>query len=189
LKAGGENPEPPQMPSRRPPSSDPSLWQKAASLASRAHRHQVRRDGVTPYAAHPTRVAMTVAVLFGEKDPVVLAAAFLHDCIEDTLVDYDEIHEAFGREVAGLVSVLTKDRRMGEPAREADYERRLRKGPWQARLIKLADVYDNILDAWSAEALANALDRAERMLAITRGEARLRRARSALEALVRRHRD
>ena len=42
---------------------DPNLnppWQKAASAAARFHRHQFRKDGATPYVAHPFRVAMTV---------------------------------------------------------------------------------------------------------------------------------
>ena len=44
-----------------------------ASLAARAHRHQVRRDGRTPYIAHPVRVTLTVACTFGFTDVEILS--------------------------------------------------------------------------------------------------------------------
>lgn len=129
----------------QPPSGE--AWHRALSFAARAHEHQKRKDGVTPYAAHPARVAMTVAVVFGETDPDVLAAACLHDVIEDAGVDYDELAEAFGERVAGLVAALTKDATLPEADREAAYDRRLAAAPGEARLIKLADVYDNAVDS------------------------------------------
>lgn len=122
-------------------------WQRAASFAARAHEHQVRKDGRTPYFAHPARVALTISTVFGCGDDTVLAAAFLHDTIEDTKTDYDEIKDEFGPEVAGIVAALTKNMAMEERAREADYERRLAAADWRARLIKLADQYDNFSDA------------------------------------------
>ena len=54
----------------------------------------------TVYAAHPTRVAMNVAVVFGCDDPAVLAIALLHDTIEDCSTDYEDLAGAFGDEVA-----------------------------------------------------------------------------------------
>ena len=83
-----------------------SLWQEASAFSARVHRHQKRNDG-TPYASHPTRVAMTIALVFGFDDPEILAAAFLHDTIEDCDVDYDEILEHFGRNVANYVAAMT----------------------------------------------------------------------------------
>ena len=77
---------------------DTPMWQSAASFAARAHRGQLRKDGATPYAAHPTRVAMTVAFLFGFDDEEILVAALLHDVIEDTTVDYDDLLGHFGEE-------------------------------------------------------------------------------------------
>ena len=79
------------------------LWQRAASFAARAHAGQVRKDGVTPYFAHPVRVAMIVREVFGCDDEVALAAAFLHDTIEDTRTDYDDLLGAFGPRVADCV--------------------------------------------------------------------------------------
>lgn len=123
------------------------LWQEAASFAARAHEGQKRRDRRTPYAAHPFRVALTIRDLFGCDDEVCIAGALLHDTIEDTPVDYDDIEDGFGREVADVVAAMTKDMRMQEPAREVAYDQQLRSAGWRAQLVKLADTYDNLLDA------------------------------------------
>lgn len=122
------------------------LWQRAAGFAARAHRHQVRKDGVTPYFAHPCRVAVTVGVLFGETDEQALAAALLHDVIEDGETDYDELADEFGDLVAQVVSALSKDARLPESEREPAYDAQLARADWRARLIKLGDVYDNLSD-------------------------------------------
>ncbi len=160
-------------------------WQDAAALAARAHRDQLRRDGRTPYFSHPVRVTLTVAAVFGCSEPTVLAAALLHDTLEDTRVDYDDLLKNFGREVAEIVSCLSKDKRMIETEREAEYDRRLAAGPWQARLIKLADVYDNLADSASAEELLPVLDRARRAIRIAADDPRLARAVEALCGAVR----
>ena len=65
-------------------------WQRAAKLAAKYHQHQLRKDGATPYICHPIRVALTVRQEFGEDDATLLAAALLHDVIEDTTCDYDD---------------------------------------------------------------------------------------------------
>src|SRR5712671_6096092 len=122
------------------------LWQQAASFAARAHLNQVRKDGSTPYFSHPARVAMTVAHVFGCEDEVVIAAAFLHDTIEDTQTDYDDIEEHFGKPVADCVAALTKNMILPESRREKDYYERLRRADWRARLVKLGDAYDNYCD-------------------------------------------
>ena len=57
----------------------------AVSFAARAHQGQFRKDGRTPYASHPTRVCLVMRCVFGVEDPEVLAAAVLHDTIEDTI--------------------------------------------------------------------------------------------------------
>ena len=121
-------------------------WQRAAGFAARAHEHQKRRDGKTPYVSHPFRVAMTVRDVFACDDPVCIAAALLHDTIEDTGTDYDEIAEGFGADVARCVAALTKNMSLPEKAREKDYDARLAAADWRARLVKLADQYDNLSD-------------------------------------------
>lgn len=123
------------------------IWQKAASFAAHAHRNQIRKDNRTPYFAHCVRVAFTVRDVFACEDHVAIAAAFLHDTIEDTTTDYDDLAERFGPEVADCVAALTKNPTLPEHLREPAYDSGLAAASWQARLVKLADVYDNFHDA------------------------------------------
>ena len=153
------------------------LWQQAAAFAARAHRDQVRRDDETPYVSHPVRVAMTVACLFGFNDEIILAAALLHDTIEDTTVDYDDLFQQFGKEVADIVAALSKDKRMVEPAREKAYDNQLAAAPWQARLIKLADVYDNLRDCTTPASQRRQMKRVHRALKLAAHDAQLAEAR------------
>ena len=146
--------------------TDTPLWQHAASFAARAHSNQVRNDKRIPYFSHPARVAMTVAVRFGCSDETTLAAAFLHDVIEDTTTDYDDLLEHFGREVADIVACLSKDPRVVEPERERLYDEQLAAGPWQARLVKLADVYDNLADADNHGTRHSMLGRVDRAISV-----------------------
>lgn len=143
---------------------DALLWQSAASFAARAHRHQTRRDGKTPYVAHVFRVAMTVRDVFGCDDRVCVVSALLHDTIEDTGADYDDIAKAFGADVARCVAALTKNMALPEHEREAEYDARLARADWRARLVKLADQYDNLCDMCEDDAAfcARATARAER---------------------------
>jgi (p)ppGpp synthase/HD superfamily hydrolase len=125
------------------------MWQEAVSFAARAHAHQVRNDGRTPYVAHVVRVALTVRDLFGCADEAALCAALLHDTIEDTGTDYDDVLTGFGREAADIVAAVTKNMALPEEPREREYDARLAKADWRARLVKLADTYDNLCDVWS----------------------------------------
>lgn len=122
------------------------LWQRASAFAARLHAGQFRKDDRTPYASHPARVAMALTMVFGCDDPSTIAAAYLHDTIEDTPADYDDIAEGFGAEIADIVAALTKNMILQEEVRERDYDDRLEQGDWRARLIKLADCYDNLCD-------------------------------------------
>lgn len=122
-------------------------WLEAIAYAARQHRHHVRRDGQTPYVSHVFRVMMITRDVFECEDEVALLAAALHDTIEDTPADFDDIERRFGAEVARCVAVLSKNMLLPEAEREPDYDRRLAEGPWQGRLVKLADVYDNLVDS------------------------------------------
>lgn len=118
----------------------------AAAFAARAHQHQVRKDGHTPYVSHVFRVCLVVRHTFGFDDPKMLAAALLHDTIEDTATDCDDIIEQFGVEVARWVAALTKDMRLPHDQREDAYVKVLAEAPWQVKALKLADLYDNLGD-------------------------------------------
>src|SRR5947199_323790 len=73
---------------------------EAIAFAARAHQGQMRKDGKTPYASHVFRVCLILRQVFGIDDPTALTAAVLHDTVEDTTTDYDELKEEFGEEVA-----------------------------------------------------------------------------------------
>lgn len=165
------------------------LWQRAASFAARFHHGQLRKDGKTPYIAHPFRVAMTVRDVFGVDDPVALAAALLHDVIEDTTADYDDVEEHFGSEVADVVAALTKDMRKPNDLREEEYDRQLAAAPWQARLIKLADVYDNVSDCPEDRMRKKAVEKAIRAIRHAGSEPQLKAAAREVERLLSRFSD
>lgn len=122
------------------------VWHRAVGLAARLHAGQMRKDGKTPYVAHPYRVAMIVREVFGCGDEVCLAAALLHDVIEDTPGDFDDVASCAGVETARVVAALTKDMRLPEAERERVYDETIAGGCWRTKLLKLADCYDNLLD-------------------------------------------
>jgi guanosine-3',5'-bis(diphosphate) 3'-pyrophosphohydrolase len=117
------------------------------AFAGRAHRHQLRKDGLTPYVSHAFRVCLVVRHVFGIDDPQVLMAAVLHDTVEDTTTDHDDVAEHFGKEVADWVALLSKDKRLGEAEREQAYCAQLAAAPWQVKVCKLADIFDNLMDS------------------------------------------
>jgi (p)ppGpp synthase/HD superfamily hydrolase len=170
------------------------LWQEAAAFAARAHRHQIRKDGKTPYVSHVFRVAMTVSQVFRCDDDAAIAAAVLHDTIEDTTTDFEDICERFGEEVAGVVAAMTKNMALPEDEREAEYDARLARADWRARLIKLADTYDNYSDActfedaWQVERRRENHEKCLRAIALgkpdTRSNPVMARAVAAVEALI-----
>jgi len=119
----------------------------AIAFAARAHHGQMRKDGRTPYVSHAFRVAAIVRNVFGFDDPRMLATAVLHDTVEDTTTDFDDLEREFGSEIAKWVAFLSKDKRLQEEPREYEYMEMLKVAPWQVQVCKLADVYDNLLDS------------------------------------------
>ena len=152
-----------------------TLIRRADAFAARKHRTQFRRDGVTPYVEHPRGVMRIVRDEFGVTDPKVLAAALLHDTIEDTTTDYDEIREEFGKRVADIVAVLTKDKRLPEKRREDEYFGGLARAPLATKLCKVADTLHNLRDTDEAHR-RKALGKGRRLLRIFRKSRGLERA-------------
>jgi guanosine-3',5'-bis(diphosphate) 3'-pyrophosphohydrolase len=120
---------------------------EAGAFAARAHRHHLRKDGETPYVSHVFRVCLIVRHAFGIDDSTVLIAALLHDTVEDTTKDFDDLQEQFGDQVAQWVAALSKDKRLPEQEREKAYEAQLGGAPWQVQICKLADIFDNLMDS------------------------------------------
>ena len=161
------------------------LFHRAVSFAARAHRHQLRKDGATPYVAHPVRVAFTLLTIFGIDDEQALAAAALHDTIEDTTTDFDDLAAEFGPEVARFVAALTKDARLPEEEREKTFFEVLDRSPWQVRGIKMADSYDNVLDGGNKISPEKTLAKAKKALALGKGrEPQLGKGAEALALLI-----
>src|SRR5215471_4377259 len=119
---------------------------EAIAFAARAHRGQLRKDGETPYVSHVFRVCFVLRDVFGIDDRRTLMAAVLHDTIEDTTTDFDDLQEQFGAEIAGWVATLSKDKRRVWDEREAVYEKQLAQASWQVQVCKLADIFDNLTD-------------------------------------------
>ena len=84
----------------------------ALAFAAKHHDRQVRKGTKLPYLTHPANVAIILSRYGRDNDTVV--AGILHDVIEDTAHDYDDMLDDFGREVADIVACLTKDMRLVE---------------------------------------------------------------------------
>jgi len=117
----------------------------AKKFAKKKHEGQFRKDGKTEYWKHLEQVVKLLEKI-GIKDKDILCAGWLHDTIEDTDTDFDNINEKFGKNVAIIVTSVTKDTRLIEKQREKNYILQLKKASWKAKIVKLADVVANIAD-------------------------------------------
>jgi (p)ppGpp synthase/HD superfamily hydrolase len=123
-----------------PSPAETGVWQEAAVFAARAHRGQTTPGTIDPYFSHPARVAMLVSVNFGSSEPAILATAYLHDVLEKSSVTSSELQRSFGSQITDWVEWLSKNHKKSR----GEYWKRLEQAPWQARLIKLADVLDHL---------------------------------------------
>jgi len=119
------------------------LVRRAYAFAEHAHRGQRRKDGQA-YISHPVRVARVLASLGYAEE--VLAAALLHDVVEDTPATLAEIRQAFGARVAELVACVSEDPALVGAARKHAYRERVRVAPHDARAICAADKVCNLDD-------------------------------------------
>lgn len=90
-----------------------TLLDRAIIFAAKAHAGAMRRDGHTPYILHCTEAAAIAATL--TLDPEVLAAAVLHDVVEDTAVTQEALETQFGSRVASLVQAMSENKRPNLP--------------------------------------------------------------------------
>lgn len=87
------------------------LLDKAICFAARAHAGQVRKGTTTPYIFHPLEAATICATITDDEE--VLAAAVLHDVVEDTDTTIGQVEAEFGPRVAALVAGESEDKREG----------------------------------------------------------------------------
>lgn len=123
-----------------------TLIEKADTFALAAHSAvgQVRKYTNEPYINHPREVAQLVASVGGSD--VMVAAALLHDVLEDTMVSYGVVEDVFGSTVARLVGWLTdvsKPEDGNRAARKAIDRDHIASAPPEAKTIKLADLISN----------------------------------------------
>ena len=86
---------------------DIALVHDACDLAEEAHKPQKRKSGA-PYILHPLAVALIVLEEMRQHDSAIVAAALLHDVVEDTPYTIEDIRDRFGDDVAFLVGAVTK---------------------------------------------------------------------------------
>ena len=143
--------------------------QTALVFATAAHAAvgQMRKYTSDPYIVHPIRVATTVAK-FGGTDEMI-AAAYLHDVVEDTSVSIVDIQDMFGTDVALIVDGLT------DVSVPEDGNRAVRKAmdrqhsadaTYEAQFVKCADIIDNAHDIGDNDPSFNLVYRKEMLLLI-----------------------
>src|SRR5215207_7242132 len=118
------------------------ILQTARAFAAEKHKDKRRKYSGQPYFNHLQSVANRIQGN-GMTDPTVLAAAYLHDTVEDTDTSMQEIIEEFGADIAELVYWLTDAEHGNREARNLMSSWRLARAPMQAKIIKFADIIDN----------------------------------------------
>jgi len=149
-----------------------SLVLKAAQFAAIKHRDQRRKDvESSPYIIHPITIALTIAEIGGIEEQELLAAALLHDTLEDTKTSVSELDEIFGETVRKYVEEVTDDKSLLKDERkqkQIEHAVTLSRG---ATLIKLGDKISNVSDVthsppegWDTERRKQYLDWAEAVI-------------------------
>jgi len=149
---------------------------QAAAFAAEKHRNQRRKDEeASPYINHPIQLAY-ILVQADIEDPVVLAAALLHDTIEDTNTSLDELEIVFGYEVANIVAECSDDKRLTKLERKQAQIEHAATISRKAKLVKLADKIANVSDingappaGWSLERKREYFDWAKEVVDRMRG--------------------
>lgn len=131
-----------------PPLFSP-LVERALRIAAHHHRRQVRKQSDVPYLTHPAGVALILARA-GFTDETILAAALLHDVVEDTDYTADQLAAEFPPQVTEYVTALTEQKLdeagTGRPwqVRKQEHIARIAAAPLAARAVALADKLHNL---------------------------------------------
>lgn len=120
---------------------------RAVKYAADSHAGQFRKgDRGAPYVNHVVEVASLLAEVGGVTDEEILAAAVLHDTVEDTAASFDDLESLFGDRVTSIVREVTDDKSLPKKRRrqlQIDHAPRLSE---EATLIKIADKTSNLAD-------------------------------------------
>ena len=150
---------------------------RAVQFAAHKHTDQRRKDvRKKPYINHPIALAEVLHTDGGVRDPAVIAAALLHDTIEDTVTTYDELRGLFGAGVADTVAELTDTRFLRTETRKRLQVSKAGKSSAAAKQVKLADKICNLRDilasppaGWSLKRRQTYLDWAKEVVDQARG--------------------
>jgi GTP diphosphokinase / guanosine-3',5'-bis(diphosphate) 3'-diphosphatase len=130
--------------------SDPGdlpLVLRALAFAADKHRDQRRKDALaSPYINHPIALANVLVSEGAVDDPAVIAAALLHDTVEDTQTTPAELAAAFGPAIAGIVAEVTDDKSLPKAERKRLQVEHAAAMSREAKLVKLADKICNLRD-------------------------------------------
>ena len=124
------------------------LASEAIAFAVKAHDGMRRKKGESPYILHPMEAAVIVGTMTDDQN--LIAAAALHDVVEDAGVTVEEIEERFGKRVRELVESETEDKRADLPPSDTW---RIRKEESLAVLKNTDDIA--VLIVWLGDKLAN----------------------------------
>jgi (p)ppGpp synthase/HD superfamily hydrolase len=122
----------------------------AKQCAIKQHKGQYRKNNKTPYWHHLRDVVNNLKIM-GITDESILCAGWLHDVIEDTSFDFDDVSKSFDKKIAQIVSDLTKETRLPKNQQEKNYLKQLSSSSWQAKVVKFADILANISDLKNSE--------------------------------------
>ncbi|HEX9072668.1 MAG TPA: bifunctional (p)ppGpp synthetase/guanosine-3',5'-bis(diphosphate) 3'-pyrophosphohydrolase, partial [Pseudolabrys sp.] len=171
------------------PNTNEAMLNRAYVYAMKAHGEQRRASG-DPYFSHPIEVAAILTDL--KLDDATIAAALLHDTIEDTEATRAEIDSLFGRDIGRLVEGLTKLKKLDLVTKEAKQAENLRKlllaiaDDVRVLLIKLADRLHNMrtLDYMPPEARRRAAEETLEIYAPLAGRMGMHEMREELDDLA-----
>ena len=126
---------------------DTSLLDRAITFAVKAHQGMERKGKGVPYIVHPMEAVCIVATMTNDQE--LLAAAALHDVIEDTDTTADDLKKEFGERVAMLVEAESDDKTGGSKAetwhqRKQDTLDRLRNADLDIKIVALGDKLSNM---------------------------------------------
>ena len=126
---------------------DTSLLDRAITFAVKAHQGMERKGKGFPYIVHPMEAVCIVATMTNDQE--LLAAAALHDVIEDTDTTADDLKKEFGERVAMLVEAESDDKTGGSKAetwhqRKQDSLDRLRNADLDIKIVALGDKLSNM---------------------------------------------
>lgn len=127
--------------------NDVTLYACAAAAASDWHKKQRRKTkDKTPYINHPLEVVNILVRYAGVTDAEVLAAAVLHDAVEDTYTTLELVKDLFGDKVAKYVEEVTDDTSLPTTDKKKAQVEHVKHASNNAKLIKMADKLHNLKD-------------------------------------------